>query len=62
MGNFDLAYSVVWSDEDREYIGLVEEFPLLSCLEATQEEALAGIKRLTALALETIDSKPETTG
>jgi predicted HicB family RNase H-like nuclease len=39
------AYRVVWSEEDREYVGLCAEMPSLSWLEKTQEAALRGIVR-----------------
>ena len=38
------TYRVMWSDEDNEYIGLCAEFPSLSWLAATPEEALKGIR------------------
>lgn len=38
------TYRVTWSAEDGEYVGLCAEFPGLSWLAKTQEEALAGIK------------------
>lgn len=37
------AYRVVWSEEDREYVGLCAEMPSLSWLEKSQEAALRGI-------------------
>lgn len=42
----DQAYSVLWSDEDQEYVGLCAEFPSLSWLAPTPEDALEGIRRL----------------
>ncbi len=38
------TYRVTWSAEDEEYVGLCAEFPGLSWLAKTQEDALAGIK------------------
>jgi predicted HicB family RNase H-like nuclease len=38
------TYRVTWSEEDSEYVGLCAEFPSLSWLEATPEEALKGIR------------------
>lgn len=38
------TYRLIWSEEDSEYVGLCAEFPSLSWLAPTQEEALAGIK------------------
>ncbi len=37
------TYRVTWSEEDGEYVGLCAEFPSLSWLAGSQEEALAGI-------------------
>lgn len=37
------AFRLVWSAEDREYVGLCAEFPSLSWLATTQPQALAGI-------------------
>ncbi len=37
------AYRVVWSEEDREYIGLCAEMPSLSWLDKSQDAALRGI-------------------
>jgi Protein of unknown function (DUF2442) len=42
----DHAYSVSWSDEDQEYVGLCAEFPSLSWLAPTPSDALEGIRRL----------------
>lgn len=42
------TYRVVWSDEDREYVGLCAEFPGLSWLAGTMEGALKGIARAVA--------------
>ena len=38
------TYRVTWSEEDGEYVGLCAEFPSLSWLASSQEEALAGIR------------------
>ena len=40
------TYRVVWSEEDREFVGLCAEFPSLSWLDQSQAAALAGIVRL----------------
>ena len=42
------TYRVTWSAEDEEYVGLCAEFPLLSWLASTQEEAFSGIRLLVA--------------
>ena len=40
------TYRVTWSAEDEEYVGLCAEFPSLSWLASTQEEAFSGIRQL----------------
>jgi len=40
------TYRVTWSEEDQEYVGLCAEFPSLSWLDSTQENALSGIRKL----------------
>lgn len=42
------TYRVTWSAEDQEHVGLCAEFPSLSWLAATPEEALAGIRKAVA--------------
>ena len=42
------TYRVVWSNEDREYVGLCAEFPGLSWLATTMEGALKGIARVVS--------------
>lgn len=37
------AYRVEWSPEDNEFVGLVAEFPSLSWLAPTHDEAMQGI-------------------
>ncbi|WP_408378514.1 hypothetical protein [Paraburkholderia sp. RL18-085-BIA-A] len=44
----DYHYRVIWSDEDSEHVGLCDEFPGLSWLEKTPEDALAGIRKMVA--------------
>jgi len=40
------TYRVTWSEDDQEHVGLCVEFPLLSWLEPTPEDALKGIRKL----------------
>jgi predicted HicB family RNase H-like nuclease len=40
------TYRVTWSEEDQEYVGLCTEFPSLSWLNDSQENALKGIRKL----------------
>ena len=42
------TYRITWSAEDGEHVGLCAEFPSLSWLAATPEEALSGIQCLVA--------------
>lgn len=42
------TYRVTWSDEDQEHVGLCAEFPSLSWLAASPEEALHGIRQIVA--------------
>lgn len=45
------TYRVTWSDEDSEYAGLCAEFPSLSWLAESPEDALVGIRQLMAQVL-----------
>ena len=38
------SYCVIWSPEDEEYVGLCAEFPSLSWVATSQDEALKGIR------------------
>lgn len=40
------TYRVTWSDEDNEYVGLCTEFPSLSWVAPTRDEALHGVEAL----------------
>lgn len=40
------TYSVTWSEEDQEYVGLCAEFYSLSWLDSNQDKALQGIRAL----------------
>lgn len=42
------GYRVLWSAEDQEFVGTCVEFPSLSWLAGTQDEALKGIRNLVA--------------
>jgi predicted HicB family RNase H-like nuclease len=42
------TYRVTWSAEDNEHVGLCAEFPSLSWLAKTPEEALKGIRKVLA--------------
>ncbi|HJP95724.1 MAG TPA: toxin-antitoxin system HicB family antitoxin [Pyrinomonadaceae bacterium] len=48
----DYLYSVVWSEEDKAFIGRVLEFPSLAAHGDTQEDALREIRSAVEYALE----------
>jgi predicted HicB family RNase H-like nuclease len=48
MSNDHFTYRVTWSAEDDEHVGLCAEFPSLSWLAKTPEEALSGIRGVVA--------------
>ena len=48
LTNNNWTYKITWSQEDNEYVGLCAEFPSISWLAKTQEEALKGIVQLVA--------------
>lgn len=53
------TYRVTWSAEDNEYIGLCVEFPSLSWLARTPENALAGIRRIVRGVVRDIEDAGE---
>jgi predicted HicB family RNase H-like nuclease len=53
------TYRVTWSDEDQEYVGLCAEFPSLSWLAGSQEEALQGIRDVVAEVIVDMKSHKE---
>jgi Uncharacterized protein encoded in hypervariable junctions of pilus gene clusters len=53
------TYRVLWSEEDQEFVGLCAEFPSLSWLESSQEEALCGIVALVKNTLADLESSGE---
>ncbi len=46
LENDRYTYRVTWSEEDQEYVGLCAEFPALSWLAPSQDEALTGIREV----------------
>ena len=54
------TYRVTWSPEDGEHVGLCVEFPSLSWLAATPEEALLGIRQTVSEAVADMQSAGET--
>ena len=57
--NDRFTYRVTWSEEDQEYVGLCAEFPSLSWLSASPEEALAGIRMIVAEAVTDMQASAE---
>ena len=53
------TYRVTWSPADEEFVGLCAEFPLLSWLSDTQEEAFSGIRELVADCVADMKSNDE---
>ena len=53
------TYRVTWSEEDNEYVGLVAEYPGLSWLEPTPEEALKGIRQVVAEVVADLETNGE---
>ena len=54
------TYRVTWSPDDGEYAGLCAEFPSLSWLAATAEEAFSGIRALVHEVLSDMHANAET--
>jgi predicted HicB family RNase H-like nuclease len=53
------TYRVAWSEEDGEYVGACAEFPSLSHLDADQDAALRGVRRLVADVVADMAAKGE---
>ena len=54
------TYRVTWSAEDNEHVGLCVEFPSLSWLAKTPEDALKGIRNTVAEAVKDMRLSGET--
>ena len=52
-------YGVTWSAAARQHVAWVEEFPSLSCLKDSPQEALSGIRQLVADALHALQAQGE---
>ena len=55
------TYRITWSPEDGEHLGLCAEFPSLSWLAPTPNEALAGIRELVGGVLADMQATGEAT-
>lgn len=53
------TYRVTWSEEDSEYVGQCLEFPSLSWLAQTPEDALIGVRQLVAEVVNDLESRGE---
>ena len=60
LKNDRYTYRVTWSVDDEEYVGLCAEFPSLSWLDDSPENALVGIRRLVAGVVEDMEAEGET--
>ena len=54
------TYRITWSAEDSEHVGLCAEFPSLSWLAATPDEALAGIRQIVRDCVADLQATGET--
>lgn len=59
MTNDRYTYRVTWSEEDNEYVSLCAEFPSLSWLAQTPEEALNGIRQVVAEVVSDLEANGE---
>ncbi len=53
------TYRVTWSPDDSEHVGLCIEFPSLSWLAQTPEDALSGIRKIVAKVVSDMRSNGE---
>jgi len=60
LKNDRYSYRTIWSEEDGEYVGLCVEFPSLSWLAESPEEALRGIRMVVARAVADMKRSGET--
>jgi predicted HicB family RNase H-like nuclease len=59
LKNDRYTYRVTWSEEDEEYVGLCVEYPSLSWLAPTPQEALEGIRQVVADVAADMDANEE---
>jgi predicted RNase H-like HicB family nuclease len=60
LPNDHYSYRVIWSEEDKEYVGLCAEFPSLSWLAKSPEIALHGIREVVTDAIVDMKKNGET--
>ncbi|TRZ91869.1 toxin-antitoxin system HicB family antitoxin [bacterium] len=54
------TYRISWSEDDQEYVGLCIEFPSLSWLAKSPDEALQGIRKIVEDAVIDMQNNGET--
>jgi predicted HicB family RNase H-like nuclease len=59
LKNDRYTYRVTWSEEDEEYVGLCIEYPSLSWLAPTPQEALEGIRHVVAEVVADMEANEE---
>ena len=59
MSHDRYTYRVSWSEEDQEYVGACIEFPSLSWLAATPEEALNGARQVVLAVVADLEANGE---
>ena len=59
LKNDRYTYRVTWSEEDEEYVGLCVEYPSLSWLAPTPQEALEGIRQVVAEVVADMEANEE---
>ena len=60
LENDRYTYRVTWSEEDNESVGLCVEYPSLSWLAPTPQEALEGIRQMVAHVVADLEANEET--
>jgi predicted HicB family RNase H-like nuclease len=59
LKNDRYTYRVTWSEEDEEYVGLCVEYPSLSWLAPTPQDALEGIRQVVADVVADMEANEE---
>jgi predicted HicB family RNase H-like nuclease len=59
LKNDRYTYRVTWSEEDEEYVGLCIEYPSLSWLAPTPQDALSGIQQVVAEVVADMEANEE---
>ena len=60
LNNDRYTYRVTWSEEDNDYVGLCVEYPSLSWLAPTPQEALEGMRQIVADVVADMKANAET--